>query len=71
MAESIQFAFGRTIGWFQCARSKGVFLSPYALRAEYDKRFSRFSEPAFVEFMNGYREGFWKEYEETNQCSNH
>lgn len=60
--ESIEHSFGRTIGWFQCARSKGMFLSPTALREEYDKRFSRFTEERFQDFIRGYTEGFWQEY---------
>lgn len=60
--ETIEYAFGRTIGWFQCAKSKGVFLSPSALRAEYDARFSRFDDSRFQRFMDGYRDGFWQEY---------
>lgn len=60
--ESIHKAFGRTIGWFQCARSRGVFLSPSALRAEFDRRFTRYTEDAFLDFIDGYKAGFWEEF---------
>jgi len=55
-----EIAFGRTLGEFQCVRSKGNILNREQLRKAYVDRFLEIDEVKFFHFSDAYEQSFWK-----------